>query len=220
MPDIGELVRKITSHSSWGFLTAIVVALVTSVFSFVNISTLENNLQLMYEQEFKGQNIIQTAQIRLYLIEKEIKNLYLVGDQAEIDESISKILTFRTDISRQLGRAKPLFNTQSGKDQFAFAGRVFRECSALMDNAIKDYKAQKLEATASVVLEEINSKFEVLDNILEKLNQMKQKSDLRIYQEIKTQLELSLAVILLTLLATIATKIVVYRRKRSEPGCP
>jgi hypothetical protein len=211
---LAQLGGKIAGHYYWGLFIAILVSLVSSTLTFINVYRLESNVQSMYEEDFMGQNLVQAAQVKLYLIDAEVKNALLSGERFGPSGTIIRMHTYQKDLDNLLRKAKPLFSRSAAREQFEMADQANAEWAAIIRKVIDFSKAGNPAELTAIVFGEMKASFEKLDGLLDGLDDIQQRSDLQLYEEIRLNLKVSLFITLAALAGSIGVRIYTYSRKK------
>jgi hypothetical protein len=209
-------IDKIARNLYWGLFIAIGFSVVSSIFAFRYISKLEDNFQLMYDKDVIGQNSIQTARIKLLLIDNGLKNIFLNKEPKIHKVFLEKLSKHKKDLELVLRNLSNLFYTKEGLKLYRFAHDEFQVYLSSLNVLTENYSQNKDDFSKIMVYEEVNDSFIRIDALLKQLENIKFNNNKRIFQKIKFQLELSLTVTVILLVLSIPIRIYVHFRKVNE----
>jgi hypothetical protein len=209
------IINKFIGNTTWSLIAAIVFLLASSILTVRYISSLQGDLQTMFEKDLLGQNYVQTARIRLLTIDKEINTLFLLKDAKVKNDAVDAVMSHRTELEFYLKKAAPYSRSKRERRLVAEIDAAFLECKATIDTLLYLSKNDGSERATALILGDMKKRFEKFDGLLDKVDDIKLKHDIRIYRNIDYQLTISIVFTLATLLVTIGYKVFVYRKNRA-----
>jgi GNAT superfamily N-acetyltransferase len=216
---VRRLTKAIIRHPVVSLLSAIVVALVTSVGTIRYTTNLQRDLQSMYGNDLVGQNYLQTARITLLTLENDINILFLLPDSPARDSIAREIAQKRSTIDNLLKKAKPLSRSKRGTAVITTTMKLFAESDAQIDSAIVfTKKNEKRKGSAAGLTGDIRKRFAKIDASLNRIDQYKLKRDATKYRTINFTLTVSILFTVVTLIMTVFFKIFSFHRARKKKG--
>lgn len=219
MIHIKHIVDFIKKNILNGAITALLIALVISIITSINVINYTNNLhddlKTMYEKDIIGQSYIQTARVNLIYIYSETKNLFLLNDD-EIDPQVVKIRYYENGFREYLSSSRPLFYSEKARGLFISVDAAYSEYRILLDETIRSFKDNKKETAKNILLNDLKIRNERLDNLLNKLDVIKQENDLKYYKKIVLEHEITIVVTILLLVGTIVIRILLFLSNRNK----
>jgi Four helix bundle sensory module for signal transduction len=204
--------KKIFNGASAGFITAIIIAIISSINTILFINRMQNDLQTMYEKDLIGQNNIQIARVNLIYLDREIKELILQKDYEAQNKSLDNINGYRQNILEHISIAEPTY-TGRNKQFFKEMKNTHDDYMKLLESniyKIKELKNAKVAAEIINIDNEMKTNFVKLDNLLNRLDDIKQQKDIRIYKNIIVTNNITLIITILVLFGTIGVRFILY----------
>lgn len=153
-----------------GLLIVTAISLFCSLFTLRNISSLQHDLQVMYERDFIGQNSVQLVRVRLLMVDRDVAKLFLVRNDAGKDIMTESILKDEEQIKMLMTNSSRFFVSgitfNTFKESEESLSHYFTKVNKVIDLS---KKADKEEAGA-IVLGEMKVSLEKLDHLLEQLD--------------------------------------------------
>jgi hypothetical protein len=204
---------KIINDSLWGLLIVTAISLFSSIFTLRNISSLQHELQVMYERNVIGQNSIQLVRVRLLMVDRDVAKLFVVGNDAGKRIMAEGILRDEEQIKTLMANSSRFFVSGMTFNTFRESEKSLSHYFAIVNKVIDLTKKTDKEEAGAIVLGEMKANLEKLDHLLDQLDDFKVQHDIKLYKRIVNQLNLSLVVTFLVLLGTIIIRLHLYRRR-------
>ncbi|MDD5672721.1 MAG: MCP four helix bundle domain-containing protein [Chitinivibrionales bacterium] len=197
----------------WGLAAALVVSLISSISSIMYVAGLSSSLQTMYERDLLGQNYVQSARIRLLSMDKEARNLFLMGADGHRQTIIDKISTARLDVAQLLKQSGPMYPGRRSAPLHRETDAAFSACTTTIGSLVDLSLHGQSDRGLRVLRGELSDRFGHLDSLLDSLDNIKQRRDIRVLKNIHFQLTASIIFTLITFAFAIGLKFFLYRRK-------
>jgi hypothetical protein len=204
---------RIINNSIWGLLIVTAISLFSSIFTLRNISSLQHELQVMYERDFIGQNSVQLVRVRLLMVDRDVATLFLVRNDAGKRIMAESILKDEEQIKMLMTNSSRFFASDITFSTFKESEKFLSHYFELVNKVIDLSKKTDKEEAGTIVLGEMKVNLEKLDHLLDQLDDFKVQHDIKLYKRIVNQLNLSLVVTFLVLLGTIMIRLHLYRRR-------
>jgi hypothetical protein len=206
-------IDRIINNSIWGLLIVTAVSLFSSIFTLRNISSLQHELQIMYERDFIGQNSMQLVRVRLLMVDRDVAKLFVVRGDSSKRIMAEGILKDEKQINMLMTNSSRFFDSGATFDTFREAEKSLSHYFAIVNRVIGLTNKSDNEEVGTIVSGEMKANLEKLDRLLEQLDDFKVQHDIKLYKRIVNQLDLSLVVTLLVLLGTIIIRVHLYRKR-------
>ena len=198
-----------------GFVFAIIISIISSISSIVFTLKMYNGLKLMYEQDLVGANYVQTARIILLNIENTQKTFLLNENGKDSAKIIENIYALKKNFYDLIMRADPLFSSRLGKIYFSDATASIEKYFQIIDRLIEANKNNR-KKSISISLNEANMAYKDLDAKLDRLDNIKQKKNLKFYSTAIIIFQTNLILIILILLISMIIRIYIYNRQKKN----
>lgn len=109
---------KVKTKLITSFVVVAMVSAVVGIFGISNMSKISTATDVMYEKEVLGVSYIKDANINLLEVARDWRSALLAKDAAERIQKIEDSKNWMRKFEENLGKAKPLFYTEKGKDTF------------------------------------------------------------------------------------------------------
>jgi amino acid permease len=211
--------HEIFHNPTWGLWLAIAISFVSSILTVVYISSLKNDLQELYEKDFLGQNYMQTARIKLLLIDKEIRNIFFSREPGVKSAALMKINSYRMEIPVFIKKIKPVHHSEffSLNNE---TNAVLSEYLKTIDTLLPLSSLGNRNKTVSIFWETMKIDLNRLDVLLDSLDNIKQRHDLHIFNAIKLNLTGSMIFTGIALIISVIVRIFFYRKKKIDAESP
>jgi methyl-accepting chemotaxis protein len=142
---------KVGTRLIAGFLILSLLGAVVAAIGIVNMSRINDQNDRLYERELLGISYIKEANINLIYIGRAVRNVLLSASEKDRQTAMSALDTARTQLKTNLDKARPLFQSDKGKQMFSEVDAGVRDYEALVTEATKRALADPLqESRASV----------------------------------------------------------------------
>jgi len=214
--------KKIFNWEIIVFFVAILLALLSSINTLYYTNDFYHDLKIMYEKDWIGQNHIQIARVYLLYSERELNHLLLAKSIREKETALSNISRFKQNFTENINIAEPLYYGTNGKRIINEMKDVYNEYFRLVDS-VAEHHSFSIENREIPALKDLMLKFDQLDNLLNKLDDLKQEKDLRIYKKIIDEQEYIMTISVLVLIGTIIFRIIILiqnKKRDKSNSCP
>ena len=189
------------------------VSLFSSIFTLRNISSLQHDLQVMYERDFIGQNSMQLVRVRLLMVDRDVAKLLVLRNDSGRRIMTEGIIREEEQIKMLMTNSGRFFASGMTSNTFMESQKSLSRYFAIVNKVMGRYRKTENEEAGAIALGEMKTSLEKLDHLLEQLDDFKVQHDIKLYKRIVNQLNLSLVVTLLVLLGTVIIRLHLYRRR-------
>jgi len=208
-----HLFHEITTNALWGLVIAVAVSLVTNVMTIGYIISLQNDLQSLFQRNLLGQNNVQAAEVKALSLENRLERLVISRDPGMVD-------TIKADtraMEQLLIKAKPLYHhSRRGAALLTAVTRDFTQSEKTFDTLIALVRAGESTAALAAVEESLEGRIASIDRQLDRLDDIKQRRDIKVFKGIDYQLSISVLFTILAVIGTIGLRLFLFRRKRKS----
>jgi hypothetical protein len=204
---------RVINNSIWGLLIVTAISLFSSVFTLKNISSLQHDLQTMYERDFIGQNSMQLVRVRVLMVDRDVAKMFILGDIAGRRIMAESILKDEEQIRVLMTNSARFFVSGAISNTFRESENSLSHYFAIVNRVTELLKKADMGEAGAILAGEMKTSLEKLDHLLEQLDDFKVQHDLKLYKRIVNQLNLSLVVTLLVLSGTIIIRLHLYRKR-------
>ncbi|MDD5674936.1 MAG: hypothetical protein PHC61_12270 [Chitinivibrionales bacterium] len=209
----GGLINRFKLHPTWGFIGAILIALVNNIGAVIYTVSLQHDLQAMYARDLYGQNYIQAARINLHLIDKELVALFLLKSDVALDSAVMRIHTDAHVLQGLVDKSKSFFHSKKGKTLWVNTNKAFGRYTLTIDTLVDLSRNAQKEKAIGFVQGVLRERFGHLDTLLAGLDNIKIRHDIGIYKRIDYELSISIVFTLIVLLLAIGTRVYIFRKQ-------
>jgi hypothetical protein len=209
------MIKKINvSLFNWTLAGLIIIV---GIFMFSNISminfieTTGNGLKANANKEIGGQNGMRTARILLVYIDRELKDVLLSGGNR--DRGMMKIRKYKNDYFEQISLSASAFNNRGGRALLKRVNAANNDYFASLERTMRMIGVDKSSAFENA-LGETRRTCMVLDELLGKMDDIKQSGDISNTARIIERSEISVVVALLVVLLVV--NYIVYCINKNE----
>jgi hypothetical protein len=198
-----------------GFIVAVIIALIGSISTIRYIYTMKKDLQTWYDKDLVGQNSIQIARVNLLNLDRDLKGLLLAKNKSEIHKILERAHKHRTIFLVQMAVARPHFTSKKSISELDTVFQLSGEYMQILDEIMPRYDV----GSRAVLMREYRDmarRFETIDRVLDKLDDMKQENDLRVFKKIIRQNEATMVVSSSVLILTILFRIIQFSANRKK----
>jgi hypothetical protein len=207
--------KNIFNGAILGFIAAILISLFSSINTINYTSGFYTDLKTMYEKNLIGQNYIQISRVYLLYCDRELNHFLMAGDTAGRYSAIINIKKFKQSFVENIKITEPTYNSPEGKNHMAGMKEAQLEYFTLLEKIIGEYK--KGGATPDFrAFGELISKFDRLDKLLDRLDDIKQENDLLVYKKIINEHETALLISVLVLVGSIIFRVILLIRNHNK----
>jgi hypothetical protein len=199
--------------------TIIGLLIIVGVFMFSNINTINfietinDDLKTNSEKDVSGQNNMYSARIFLLYIDRELKHLLIVGNDAE--KTKFNIRKFKSEYFEQVNAAAHLYDNRKGR---GLLKQVYDSQNEYFNNLEQTIRLSDIDKqmAASLAFGETKRKYETLDGLLNKMGDIKQNSDISKLTRIISQSEISIIIALFILLAIVNVGVLLVNKNQGK----
>ncbi len=176
-----------------GFLIVAAIAAVIGVMGIINMRTLDELANTMYEKELLAVSHIQEANIDLVYVVRAEKNIILSQTQDERQTYKQQYEDSLRLLDDNLAQAQALFYTAEGKKQFADLMPALKEWKDLSRNVVETAFSEPLAAarqSTALSMGVAHEKLDIVDNLMTDLMKVK-AANAKNQAETTTQIYLS-----------------------------
>jgi methyl-accepting chemotaxis protein len=160
-----------------GFILVAAISAVVGAIGISNTGQINEMADRMYDRELLGLSYVKEANINLVYIGRARGNFLLATNVDERERHLAAIEKYSAAVTDYMGKARPLFITEKGKQIFATFASGWDDYQGEMKRAMALAKSQKLaqrdEALTSA-LDSVRTKANALDDMLTELTRMKE----------------------------------------------
>ena len=188
-----------------GFMIAVVIAVVGSASTIRYVYVMQKDLRMWYEKDLVGQSSVQIARVNLLNLDRDLKVLLLAGGPGKMESTMKNIRRHRDIFITQMDTARPLFTSKRDSRYIESVFRLSKEYLDKLDMVMNSSDATRLQEISRNYAG-MSAKFEEIDRVLDKLDDIKQEKDLQVFHTIISQNELTMAVSLIILVISIIVR--------------
>ncbi|MCR5885123.1 MCP four helix bundle domain-containing protein [Rhizobacter sp. J219] len=145
------------------------ISAIVGAIGISNTGQINDMADRMYDRELLGLSYVKEANINLIYIGRARGNFLLATTAEERDNHLAAIEKYSAAVTDYMGKARPLFITEQGKQKLASFATGWEEYQREMKRALALAKTQKLaqrDETLTSALEAVRTKANVLDDLL------------------------------------------------------
>ena len=212
MEFLSRVAVRVATNATWVLAIVIFLSLLSSAFSIRYLSSLQGDIDEIYENEVRGQTYAQNAYVALVEIESEVKDLVL-------SESEDYRLASATDITQHCTALQALVRratlTMSATRYRTLISNVTKDVSSVADT-IRHRLAggTPTQEQARALLTELEPLASALRTDIATINDVKRTGNTSGLRAIRIQLQVSLATTVIILLLSITVRLLIYRSSR------
>ena len=136
---------KVGTRLLAGFLALAILGAVVAAIGIYNMSQINDRTEALYRKELLGLSHVKEANINLLYIGRAVRNVMLASSEPERQAALTSIAKSRTELNRNLDKARQLFFSENGKRTFAAVDRSMREYEMLVEEAARRAVAEGLQ---------------------------------------------------------------------------
>jgi hypothetical protein len=198
-----------------GFIIAVAIAIIGGINTIRYVYIMQNDLRSWYENDLLGQNSIQVARINLMNIDRDLKALLLSRDPAKMKATTKNISRHRSNFIKQIEIARALFTSPKDMRYIKTSLSLSNEYLGMLDRIMASNNAARTAEIARTNAD-MSAKFEKIDAVMDKLDDIKQEKDLRIFRTIISQNEITMGISVLILVITIIIRAIQLSASRKK----
>jgi hypothetical protein len=209
--------QKFFSGPMVGFMIAVVIAVIGSISTIRYIYVMQQDLRTWYEKDLVGQNSVQIARVNLLNLDRDLKVLLLAGGSGKMESTMSNIRRHRDNFITQIATARPLFTSKRDSRYIESVFRLSKEYLDKLNAIMVSSDAARLQEISRNYAD-MSAKFDEIDRVLDKLDDIKQEKDLQVFRTIISQNEITMGITMVILVITIIVRAIhlsVVKKRRS-----
>lgn len=203
-----KVVMYFATHYTGAFLFVMAVTLISTAFSISYLSSLEANLNSVYENDVKGGDAVQAAYTALLTLDASAKDLVLYPDKKNRERTKAGIRAQTEALRSALARAVPRFHTPKARQAMANAQGDLKDYLAALDATVGAADAKKPMSAAD--LDKLDGPSSVLERDFTLLLANRSANSNIGIGELIWQLRFSLAVTVVIVVVTLGVRFGLY----------
>jgi len=168
------------------FIAVVLMGAVVAGIGIRNMDQMNERAQRLYDNELLGLSYVKEANINLIYINRAIRGAMLAASDERRQASLANIGVFKKAVLDNLDKARPLFNTDDGKQLFAQVDEQVRNYDSVIDEQIKLTKAEPLQEmrdSVGYMFGTFMPRSTLIDNKMSELTDAKEKLALQASQQ-------------------------------------
>ena len=153
------------------------IAVIVGFIGIRNMSSINDMADRIYERELLGISYVKQANIHLMYLQRNERNVIDAASAEERRKTVEHANTYVARYLENIGKAKPLFHTEKGKDLFGRVEKSWEEYNPVrkqvIDLALKDNILEK-SASKDLAMGLERQRENALDNALTELSRQKE----------------------------------------------
>jgi hypothetical protein len=198
-----------------GFVAAIVVSIFSSISTINYTNGVYTDLKTMYEKDIIGQNYIQTTRVYLLYCDREFNHFMLAKDEKIKVSTQVNIIKFKKGFLENMRNAKPLYYSTEGKSLMIKVEKAQQEYFELLEGKVEKVKQGQIKVELTN-FEDLTAKFNQLDELLRRLDNIKKRNDLHIYRNFINAHKMNIFISVILLIGSIIFRAVIVIRKHRK----
>jgi hypothetical protein len=166
----------------------------------------------MYEKDIIGQNYIQTTRVNLLYCDREFSHFLLAKDETIKASTLANTIKFKKGFRENMKNAKPLYYSTEGKSLLIKVEKAQQEYFELLEGKIEKIRSGQIKVELTN-FEDLTAKFNQLDELLRRLDNIKKKNDLHIYQNFINAHKTNIFISVILLIGSIIFRAIIVIRK-------
>lgn len=161
-----------------GFLMVAVLGAIVGGIGVLNMARMIDEADHMYERELLGLSFIKEANINLIYMDRAVRGLLLAASQEERKAFSENLQRYRSDLGKNLDRARPLFSTGEGMKAFAELEASLAQYNQLVPEVVRRIEAEPLpemRETVRFVLDNLRPRSSATDSKMSELGRIKEQ---------------------------------------------
>jgi hypothetical protein len=207
-----NIIKKI-DFFTFGFIFALSVTIISSISSIYFTLHISNSLKNMYELDIAGAHFIQKALVNRLNSGNELKIILLDEKNESEQRKIDNIISYKNEFLKNMENAEPLFSSDTGKKYFKDAKISSEKYFKIIDALLSVIKDGKKETVLKSLKSETKAGLD-LDQKLERMDNLKQRKNLKFYSTLIIILQTNLLIIVSILLISIVVRILFFIKQK------
>lgn len=207
------------------FLTVALFSAIVGGIGIANMSRINEAADRIYEKELLGISFVKEANIDLIYVARDWRQAVLANNTADRQKALDSLNKNRTLLEANLGKAKPLFTSEQGKEQLAKLDAARNALYPALEGLEKQIAGEALGKTSDTMQTQITSVREktiAVDDLLTALSETKAANAKQTADETnelyKTSRTVMIGVILLAVLLGIGIGFVITKGLTKQLG--
>jgi methyl-accepting chemotaxis protein len=160
-----------------GFIIVCAITAIVGVIGIKNMGTISDKADTLYEKELLGLSHIKQANLNLLYVVRAEKNYLLSTSEEQRTKYLSNLNKYKGQLAEEMKSAKPLFQSEKGKELFAKLEKANEEWAKVQQKVVELGGKEKLnDNKESVALSfgEAREKLNVMDQLVTELSNVKE----------------------------------------------
>jgi len=169
---------KVGTRLILGFLAVVVLGAIVAGIAVYNMTQMNERAKRMYQQELLGISYVKEANVKLVYIGRSLRGVMLASTDEQRAKMLANVDKYKRALQENLDKARPLFDTEEGKRNFAEAESQLRDYDGTITELLKRIKAEPLEQkrdSVDYLFDTMMPKSQAIDNQMTALTLAKEK---------------------------------------------
>ena len=136
---------KVGTRLILGFLAVVMLGVIVAGIAVYNMTQMNERARRMYQQELLGISYVKEANVKLVYIGRALRGVMLSSTDEQRAKMLANVDKYKRALQENLDKARPLFDTEEGKRNFAEAESQLRDYDGTITELLKRIKAEPLE---------------------------------------------------------------------------
>ncbi|QJE00435.1 methyl-accepting chemotaxis protein [Massilia forsythiae] len=193
------------------FLAVALLGVVVAGIGIHNMDQMNERARILYQRELLGVSYAKEANINLIYINRALRGAMLAATEKRRQTSLENVEVFKKTMQQYLDLARPLFNTEEGKQKFAELDAQLRAYNDVIAELARRTRAEELQAQRDSVVylfDTFMPRSNEIDDKMTELARLKEKTALQTDQENMAAYEHSRGLMLILALCSLAAGVV------------